>query len=67
MQRPEPHLLYGRLAQPVRASELTWTLDTCEVWDATLEETVERRVLCIEIPKKAWPAAQGVQSVVKVL
>ena len=52
-------LLYGRLAQPVRADELTWTLDTCEVWDATLEETVERRVLCIEIPKKAWPSGTG--------
>ena len=29
-------LLYGRLAQPVLADELVWTLDNREVWDLSL-------------------------------
>ena len=41
-------LLFGRIAQPVLADELTWTLDT--------NHEVGRRVLCIEVPRKAWPS-----------
>ena len=33
-------LLYGRFAQPVRADELSWTCDTCEVWDAKQQARV---------------------------
>ena len=40
-------LLSGHLAQPVVADELEWTLDTRESG---------QRLLCIEIPKKPWPA-----------
>ena len=43
-----PPLLFGRLAQPVIASELMWAVD---------ETSDGRRVLCIEVPKKARPAA----------
>ena len=42
-------LLFGRLAQPVLADELTWTIDTRED---------DQRVLCIEIPKKPWPSGK---------
>jgi G3E family GTPase len=54
-------LLYGRLAQPVLADELAWTLDDCEVWDAELDSMVKRRVLCIDIPKKPWPSGTGAE------
>ena len=53
-------LLYGRLVQPVQADELTWTLGACEeVYNAKLDSLVDRRVLCIEIPKRPWPSGTG--------
>ena len=44
-----PPMVFGRFAQPVEASELTWAVD---------ENSDGQRVLCIELPKKEM-AVQG--------
>ena len=46
-----PPLIFGRLLQPVVASELMWGVD-----DAA---DGEGRALCIELPKKAAPGGVG--------
>lgn len=54
-------ILFGRLAQPVLADELSWTVDTNrEARSTELERNVDgQRVLCIELPKKPYPSGTG--------